>query len=96
MSSTEKTSIAKISIALPEEMVAEVRDAVDSGLYSSSSEVIREALRVWIRERNLNKAALDQMRRVWEQALADSGEPVSTLDVFGRLEGKYHSMTGGL
>jgi antitoxin ParD1/3/4 len=89
------SSIEKISIALPQEMIAEIRDAVDSGHYSSSSEVIREALRVWIRERNLNKAALDQMRHVWEQALADSGDGVSTLDVFSRLEGKYHSMTGG-
>ncbi len=94
-SSPQKSSIEKISIALPPDMIAEIHEAVASGLYSSSSEAIRDALRVWIRERRLKKAALDQMRRVWEQALADDGETASALDVFTQLEGKYLSLAGG-
>ena len=91
----EKTSIEKISIALPPDMIAEIHEAVASGLYSSSSEAIRDALRVWIRERRLRKAALDQMRRVWEQALSGDGETASALDVMTRLEGKFQSLAGG-
>ena len=40
-------TIEKLSIALPAEMAALVRRAVDLGEYSSNSEVIRDALRDW-------------------------------------------------
>lgn len=50
----------KLSITLPAEMVRVIRDKVDSGAYSSNSEVIREALRGWMereqRLRNLDRA----------------------------------------
>jgi antitoxin ParD1/3/4 len=39
--------VEKISIALPPEMVAGIREAVENGEYASSSEVVREALRDW-------------------------------------------------
>ena len=42
-------NVEKISIALTPEMVALVRDAVESGEYATCSEVIREALRERIR-----------------------------------------------
>ena len=38
-------TVEKISIALPPEMVAVVRQAVETGEYASSSEVVRDALR---------------------------------------------------
>jgi antitoxin ParD1/3/4 len=45
-------TVEKISIALPSEMVKWIREAVDSGEYASASEVVRDALRIWKRERN--------------------------------------------
>lgn len=39
--------VEKITVSLPPEMVAVLRAAVDSGEYSSTSEIIREALRAW-------------------------------------------------
>jgi len=41
------SKVQKISIALPKEMVDDIRYAVDSGDYSSASEVVREAIRAW-------------------------------------------------
>jgi len=41
------TSIEKVSIALPSDMLAMVKQAVEGGDYASSSEVVREALREW-------------------------------------------------
>lgn len=38
----------KLSITLPSEMVRHIRSKVDSGAYSSNSEVIREAIRGWM------------------------------------------------
>jgi len=39
--------IVKVSIALPAELLQIVRDAVKSGAYASTSEVVRDALRDW-------------------------------------------------
>jgi putative addiction module CopG family antidote len=45
------SSIEKVSIALSSEMLAVVRKAVAGGDYSSTSEVVREALREWKQRR---------------------------------------------
>ncbi|MFX9089501.1 ribbon-helix-helix domain-containing protein, partial [Acinetobacter baumannii] len=39
--------VEKISIALTDELLATVQQAVASGDYASTSEVVREALREW-------------------------------------------------
>ena len=41
------STIEKISIAMPTDMLRMVRDAVGTGDYASTSEVVREALREW-------------------------------------------------
>ena len=48
----------KLSITLPIEMVRVIREKVGAGIYSSNSEVIREALRGWM-ERDQRLAMLD-------------------------------------
>ena len=85
-------NVGKISIALPPEMVSMVREAVDAGEYSSSSEVVREALRDWGHKRSLREKGLDELRRVWQQALEDNSPGVSPQDVFERLERKYQAI----
>ena len=47
------TTAEKISIALPPEMVPVIRNAVATGEYASSSEVVRDALRDWTNKRAL-------------------------------------------
>jgi len=85
-------SVEKVSIALPPEMVSMVRAAVDAGEYSSSSEVVREALRHWSRQRALREKGLKELRRVWKQALQDHSPGVSPHGVFDRLERKYQAI----
>ena len=65
-------NVEKISVALTPEMAAFVRDAVESGEYASSSEVIREALRDWKQKRLLQLHDLDQLRHFWQEGI-DSG-----------------------
>jgi antitoxin ParD1/3/4 len=49
-------SAEKLSITLPPEMASFIRQKVDSGLYGSNSEIIREALRgLMERERRLER-----------------------------------------
>ena len=87
------SAIEKISIALPQEMVTRVREAVDSGEYASSSEVVRDALRDWTHRRALRREGIEELRRVWQQAIENPGPGVDAEEVLDRLERKYQSMT---
>lgn len=86
-------SIEKISIALPSEMVAHLREAVKSGEYASSSEVVRDALREWTQKRSLHQQGLKELRRVWKQAVKDETSGVAPKEVLSRLEKKYKAMS---
>jgi len=66
------TTVEKISIALPQEMASLVRQAVGTGEYASSSEVIREALRAWQHERALRQFAFEELRASIQEGI-DSG-----------------------
>ena len=82
-------TVEKLSIALPTEMAALVRRAVDGGEYSSNSEVIRDALRDWTHKRNLREQGLSNLRKAWREAVADGSEGLEPGPVFKRLEKKY-------
>jgi antitoxin ParD1/3/4 len=70
-------TIEKISIALPSDMLAMVRAAVDKGDYASTSEVVREALRQWKARRALQVDAVGELRRLWEEGLqSGASEPL--------------------
>lgn len=85
-------SIEKISIALPPEMIASLRKAVAAGEYSSSSEVVREALRDWTHKRELQQTGIEELRQMWQQARANSSPGIPAEDVLDRLEQKYRAI----
>jgi antitoxin ParD1/3/4 len=85
-------TIEKLSIALPTEMAALVRHAVDCGEYSSNSEVIRDALRDWTHKRVLREHGLAGLRKKWLDAVADDSEGLDPDPVFDRLDGKYERL----
>lgn len=85
-------SIEKISIALPPEMVAQVRQAVQTGEYASSSEVVRDALRDWTYKRHLQQKGIEELRRVWLEARNNDTPGLPAEDVLDRLERKYQAI----
>lgn len=85
-------TVEKISIALPPEMVNIVRQAVETGEYASSSEVVRDALRDWTQKRTLRQQGIDELRQAWRQALKEGAPGVSAEDVLDRLEQKYKAL----
>jgi antitoxin ParD1/3/4 len=89
------STVEKISIALPPEMVAVVRSAVETGEYASSSEVVRDALRDWTQKRRLRQQGIEELRQVWQQAIKDQTPGVPADDVLNRLERKYQADTQG-
>ena len=88
-------AIEKISIALPPEMVSLIRRAVETGEYASSSEVVREALRDWSHHRSLRQQGIEELRRIWQQAMEDTSPGIPADEVLDRLERKYQAIADG-
>jgi antitoxin ParD1/3/4 len=72
-------------------MVAVVRAAVESGEYSSASEVIREALRAWKLKRKVEALEVEELRRLVREGI-ESGPSVDADLVFSRLKAKYAAL----
>jgi antitoxin ParD1/3/4 len=85
-------ALEKITISPPGEMVAEIRAAVAAGEFSSTSEVVRDALRRWRRARTVIALGDDELRRLGTEG-RDSGEPVDGEAVLNRLRAKYAAMS---
>jgi len=72
---------AKISVSLTDEHARLVNEAVASGDYASSSEVIREALRDWRGKRLLGQ--------LWDEGIAsgraDEGDTIAEIKEAARL-----------
>lgn len=75
----------RISITLPPDMLFDIKEKIKSGAYASTSEVIREALRVWQRQEAEHLARLSLLRDRLERS-AHSGEPVPLEEAFGTIE----------
>jgi antitoxin ParD1/3/4 len=86
--------VEKITVALSEDTLSAVRDAVGSGEYASTSEVIRDALRDWRLKRRVAHMELDEMRRLVQEG-AESGPGIDADLVFARLRAKYAATAKG-
>lgn len=78
--------VEKISIALSEDMLALVRDAVASGAYASFSEVVAAALRDWGRERD-RESAIKNLRHLIAEGHASGSAPYEGVEDI-RAEGR--------
>jgi len=75
------SKVEKISIALTDEMLASVRQAVASGDYASTSEVVRDALRDW---RMRREREIAHLRELIEEGLKGPFEPWEGADALLR------------
>lgn len=62
--------IERLSIALPAPMADSVRQAVEAGEYASTSEVVRDALRLWESRRELRARDVETLRSRWDRGKA--------------------------
>jgi len=61
-----------MNVSLPPELEARVRQHVESGMYGSASEVIREALRLFEAYEQVKTAKLDSLRQDIAKGLNDA------------------------
>lgn len=85
-------NVEKISVALTPEMASMMKEAVVSGAYASSSELIREALREWRERREYRAKASDMLGQLWDVGLA-SGEPVDGPKAMANIQAKLTKAT---
>ena len=83
-----------MNVSLTPELERFIRDRVDSGRHHSSSEVVREALRLLEERERLRELRLEELRREIRKGI-DSGEPVDGEALFDRLLAKYEAMAAG-
>ncbi len=88
-----------MNVSLPPELEARVRQRVESGMYGSASEVIREALRLFDAYEQVKTAKLDSLRQDIAKGLSDAqngrakGIDFASLKQQGRQLLKTHKAT---
>lgn len=78
------STIERMTITVPSEMAAVLRQSVDGGEYASTSEVVREALREWMRRRDTDRRDLDALREAIRIG-DESGSSIPAETVFAEL-----------
>ena len=69
-----------------------VKKQIESGRYSSASEVVREALRLMEEREELREAQIRNLRQQLHAGI-DSGQGSPASKAFDRLEDKYKNLT---
>ncbi len=83
-----------MNISLTPELEKLIYDKVNSGLYTSASEVVRESLRLLNTYDDLHKKRLEQLRHAIDEGFEQlaKGQGAKADDVYGRLQKKVASV----
>lgn len=73
------SEIERVTVALPTPMADRLRSAVKSGEYATTSEIVRDALRLWEGRRELRGRELAALKAAWDQGKASG--PARPLDI---------------
>ena len=73
-------NVQKVSVALTAEFVTLLKEAVETGEYTSTSEVIRDALRGWNVRRATAMIDAAELRRLWEEGIASGPGRFKSID----------------
>lgn len=81
-------TVERMTITMPAELAETLRQTVAGGEYASTSEVVREALRDWTRNRDTERRELEILRAAIKAGL-DSGPAIPADQVFAELRARY-------
>lgn len=77
-----------MTITMPADMAETLRQTVASGGYASTCEIVREALRDWVRNRGAESCDVEALRAAINAGL-DSGPSIPADEVFAELRYRY-------
>ncbi len=78
------SAIERMTITMPAEMAAALRETVAGGEYTSTREIVREALREWARHRDAERRDLATLREAIRLG-DESGPGIPAGEVFAEL-----------
>lgn len=78
--------VERLSLTLPVEIARVIRSKVESGMYASNSEVVREAMRSWMEAEARRGERLDVIRAKIAAADADPRASLSDDEVAAHFE----------
>lgn len=79
-------SAEKISITMTPEMLRLIRESVDAGEYASTSEVIRDAMRLWQRQREEHAERIRSIKERIRKSLDDPSPDLSEEEVDAHMK----------
>jgi antitoxin ParD1/3/4 len=82
-------SAEKISVTMTPDMLRVIRESVESGEYASTSEALRDAVRVWQRRRLEDAERLAAIRARIRRSLDDPRPDLTEEEVDARLEALF-------
>ena len=74
------SNVQKVSVALTSEFMVLLKEAVDTGEFTSASEVIRDALRHWKQRRAIAELSAGELRQLWQQGIASGPGRFKSID----------------
>ena len=79
-------NVEKISITMTSDMLRAIRESVAAGEYASTSEALRDAVRIWQRQRSEDAERLTAIRTRVRHSLEDPRPSVPLDEAFDRIE----------
>jgi antitoxin ParD1/3/4 len=67
-------AIERVTVALPEPIANLLREVVAAGEYATTSDVIRDALRLWSAHRGANDVDVVRLRAAWSAGMASGDD----------------------
>ncbi|MBZ9605155.1 type II toxin-antitoxin system ParD family antitoxin [Phyllobacterium chamaecytisi] len=81
--------VEKLSITLPSEMVNAIKSRVEAGSYASTSEVLREAMRLLLRQEEEHSERMAAIRARIQRSLNDPRPNLSSKQARHHLDDLY-------
>ena len=79
--------IERMTVVFPEPMAQQLRAAVEAGEYASTSEAVRDAVRLWGGRRELRQREIEMLRCAWDEGKASgSAGPLKMGDVIAEAK----------
>lgn len=63
-------NLERMTVVFPEPMATQIRAAVEAGEYASTSEAVRDAVRLWSGRRQMEQIERERLRQAWDAGKA--------------------------
>lgn len=78
----------RMTVTISADMAAMLRHTIQDGEYSTTSEIVREALRDWTRKRDTERRDLEALRAAIKEGMS-SGPGIPAEQVFAELRARF-------